>query len=152
MHLVSKKRVFLLNVYANGFMVHLQMCCILAVQCTVLCSAVQCLQQFPGLGKIVKITQKGRIYNSFFIINTVKKKEILDQDNLSRLELILGFWILLRVIILFFRTISQQLNYKTEFGPELDQFKQIRTNLRFLSPIQGCYSNFQNNFSTAETY
>ena len=36
----QKKRVFLLNVYANGFMVHLQMCCILAVQCTVQCSAV----------------------------------------------------------------------------------------------------------------
>jgi hypothetical protein len=51
------------------------------------------------------------------------------------LELIWGFWILFRVIILVFRTISQQLNSKTEFGPGLEQFKQIRTNLRFLDPI-----------------
>ena len=40
-----------------------------------------------------------------------------------------------RVIILVFRTISHYLNSKTEFGPGLEQFQQIRTILRFLDPI-----------------
>ena len=40
-----------------------------------------------------------------------------------------------RIIILVFRTISQYLNYKTEFGPGLEQFQQIRTILMFLDPI-----------------
>ena len=40
-----------------------------------------------------------------------------------------------RVIILVFRTISHYLNCKTEFGPGLEQFQQIRTILRFLDPI-----------------
>ena len=52
-----------------------------------------------------------------------------------RLELIWDFRILFRVIILVFRTILQQLNSKTEFGPRLEQFKQIKTNLKFLDPI-----------------
>ena len=40
-----------------------------------------------------------------------------------------------RVIILVFRTKSQYLNYKTEFGPRLEQFQQFRTILRFLDPV-----------------
>ena len=40
-----------------------------------------------------------------------------------------------RIIILVFRTILQYLNSKTEFGPGLEQFQQIRTILRFLDPI-----------------
>ena len=40
-----------------------------------------------------------------------------------------------RVIILVFRTKSQCLNYKTEFGPILEQFQQFRTILRFLDPV-----------------
>ena len=40
-----------------------------------------------------------------------------------------------RVLILDFRTISQYLNYKTEFGPGLEQFQQFRTILRFLDPV-----------------
>ena len=40
-----------------------------------------------------------------------------------------------RVIILVFRTISHYLNSKTELGPGLEQFQQIRTILRFLDPI-----------------
>ena len=40
-----------------------------------------------------------------------------------------------RVIILVFRTLSHYLNSKTEFGPGLEQFQQIRTILRFLDPI-----------------
>ena len=55
-----------------------------------------------------------------FIYTTMKKK-ILDKNNLRRLELIWGFLILFRVIILIFRTISQQLNSKTKFGPGLEQ-------------------------------
>ena len=47
-----------------------------------------------------------------------------------------------RVIILVFRTISHYLNSKTEFGPGLEQFQQIRTILRFLDPIWSYYSNF----------
>ena len=64
-----------------------------------------------------------------------------------------------RVLILDFRTISQYLNSKTEFGPGLEQFQQIRTILRFLDPIQSYYSNlqkyysnFQNYFSAADFY
>ena len=51
---------------------------------------------------------------------------------LERLEQFWGFWLLIRVTILVFRTISQQLHAKTKIGPGLEQFKQIRTNLRFL--------------------
>ena len=40
-----------------------------------------------------------------------------------------------KIIILVFRTISQYLNYKTEFGPGLEQFQLIGTILRFLDPI-----------------
>ena len=40
-----------------------------------------------------------------------------------------------RVIFLVFRTISHYLTSKTEFGPGLEQFQQIRTILRFLDPI-----------------
>ena len=40
-----------------------------------------------------------------------------------------------RVINLVFRTISHYLDCKTEFGPGLEQFVQIRTNLRFLDPV-----------------
>ena len=42
---------------------------------------------------------------------------------------------LFRVILLVFRTISQYLNYKTEFGLGLEQFQQFRTILRFLDPV-----------------
>ena len=40
-----------------------------------------------------------------------------------------------RVIILVFRTIAHYLNCKTEFGPGLEQFQQIRTILMFLDPV-----------------
>ena len=40
-----------------------------------------------------------------------------------------------RVIILVYRAISHYLSSKTEFGPRLEQFQQIRTILRFLDPI-----------------
>ena len=58
----------------------------------------------------------------------------------------------LRVIILVFRTISHYLNSKTEFGPGLEQFQQIRTILRFLDPIQSYYSNLQNYYSNFQNY
>ena len=40
-----------------------------------------------------------------------------------------------RVITLVFRTISHYLNSKTEFGPGLEQFQQIKTILMFLDSI-----------------
>ena len=57
-----------------------------------------------------------------------------------------------RVIILVFRTISHYLNSKTEFGPGLEQFQQIRTILMFLDPIQSYYSNLQNYYSNFQNY
>ena len=47
------------------------------------------------------------------------------RSDLSRLELIWGFWILFRVIILFFRTILRYLNFKIEFGPRLEHIFQL---------------------------
>ena len=42
---------------------------------------------------------------------------------------------------------SHYLNFKTDFGPGLEQFQQIRTIFRFLDPIQSYYSNLQNYYS-----
>ena len=63
--------------------------------------------------------------------NTVKKINLI-QTGYLEFRINLRFF---RIIILVFRTISQFLNYKTEFGPGLEQFQQIRTILRFLDPI-----------------
>ena len=64
-------------------------------------------------------------------ISTVKKINLI-QTGYLEFRTNLRFF---RIIILVFRTISQFLNYKTEFGPGLEQFQQIRTILRFLDPI-----------------
>ena len=63
--------------------------------------------------------------------NTVKKIKLI-QIGYLEFRTNLRFF---RVIILVFRTISHYLNCKTEFGPGLEQFQQIRTILRFLDPI-----------------
>ena len=63
--------------------------------------------------------------------NTVKKINLI-QIGYLEFRTNLRFF---RVIILVFRTISHYLNCKTEFGPGLEQFQQIRTILRFLDPI-----------------
>ena len=57
------------------------------------------------------------------------------------ITVICGFWILFRGIILVFHnfTAAELITYQTEIGPGLEQFKQIRTNLRFSDPI---YSSF----------
>ena len=73
---------------------------------------------------------------SFFVYHIVLKE--YKADFIALYFELLRFWgfrILFRVIILVFRTISQQLNSKTEIGPGLEQFKQIRTNVRFSDPI-----------------
>ena len=66
-----------------------------------------------------------------FLVITVKKINLI-QTGYLEFRTNLRFF---RIIILVFRTISQYLNYKTEFGPGLEQFQQIRTMLRFLDPI-----------------
>ena len=66
-----------------------------------------------------------------YMTNTVKKINLI-QTGYLEFRTKLRFF---RIIILVFRTISQFLNYKTEFGPGLEQFQQIRTILRFLDPI-----------------
>ena len=63
--------------------------------------------------------------------NTVKKINLIQIGYLEFRTNLRSF----RVIILVFRTISHYLNSKTEFGPGLEQFQQIRTILRFLDPI-----------------
>ena len=62
---------------------------------------------------------------------TVKKINLIQRGYLEFRTNLRSF----RVIILVFRTISHYLNFKTEFGPGLEQFQQIRTILRFLDPI-----------------
>ena len=63
--------------------------------------------------------------------NTVKKINLIQIGYLKFRTNLRSF----RVIILVFRTISHYLNSKTEFGPGLEQFQQIRTILMFLDPI-----------------
>ena len=62
---------------------------------------------------------------------TVKKINLIQTGYLEFRTNLRSF----RVIILVFRTIYHYLNCKTEFGPGLEQFQQIRTILRFLDPI-----------------
>ena len=71
-------------------------------------------------------------------ISTVKKINLI-QIGYLEFRTNLRFF---RVIILVFRTISQYLNYKTEFGLGLEQFQQFRTILWFLDPVKSYYSNF----------
>ena len=68
---------------------------------------------------------------NFYNENTVKKINLIQIGYLKFRTNLRSF----RVIILVFRTISHYLNSKTEFGPGLEQFQQIRTILRFLDPI-----------------
>ena len=65
------------------------------------------------------------------MLYTVKKINLIQKGHLE-FRTNLRFF---RVLILDFRTISQYLNYKTEFGPGLEQFQQFRTILRFLDPV-----------------
>ena len=71
------------------------------------------------------------MYNFDYLLITVKKINLI-QTGYLEFRTNLRFF---RIIILVFRTISQFLNYKTEFCPGLEQFQQIRTILRFLDPI-----------------
>ena len=59
--------------------------------------------------------------------NTVKKIKLIQIGYLEFRTNLRSFRV--------FRTISHYLNCKTEFGPGLEQFQQIRTILRFLDPI-----------------
>ena len=70
-------------------------------------------------------------YFNIVFVPTVKKIKLIQTGYLEFRTNLRSF----RVIILVFRTISHYLNSKTEFGPGLEQFQQIRTILRFLDPI-----------------
>ena len=76
-------------------------------------------------------TRHHHLQHQLSIPYTVKKINLIQIGYLEFRTNLRSF----RVIILVFRTISHYLNSKTEFGPGLEQFQQIRTILRFLDPI-----------------
>ena len=79
-----------------------------------------------------KYSNKQKYLQSVSIkIATVKKNNLIQIGYLEFRTNLRSF----RVIVLVFRKISHYLNSKTEFGPGLEQFQQIRTILRFLDPI-----------------